>query len=316
MARALTLMMVSLLAAPATFAQTAAPTEESIRPVMERVLGYLQTATPLRPINGDTGAAVSLDNMPRNVALGRTDIRINTYEAGVIYAGMLRATTVTGDQRYRNYVNTRLSGIARMAAHMRANYPTATYATYPSSVASGSVTLRRVLFPQNLDDFSHGGVSLERRDCRLHHPAYGPGVVERVALPLAGDGFGRRREGTLARRVVERRQDVLSKARVEHQERLDDLVPGQRAELQRGADRGTRLDLVGEVGSLRHALSPPPKSASRAGRAACLPRRRGARRASRSAGARTPATMPRAAGTTRSSTDGPSAWPPAGSAVR
>ena len=62
------------------------------------------------------------------------------------------ATSVTGDQRYRTYVNTRLTGLARMAAHMRANYPTATFVTYPSSVSGGSYSLRRVLFPQNLDD--------------------------------------------------------------------------------------------------------------------------------------------------------------------
>ncbi len=146
------LLIASLLSASATFAQTTPTTQSSIRAVMTRVHGYLLTASPLRPINGDTGAAVSLDNMPRNVAFGRTDIRITTYEAGVIYAGMLRATTVTGDQRYRNYVNTRLSGIARMAAHMRTNYPTATYDTFPTTVASGSYSLRKVLFPQNLDD--------------------------------------------------------------------------------------------------------------------------------------------------------------------
>ena len=73
MARVLTLLMVSLLSAGAAFAQTAPTTQASIREVMNRVHGYLLTATPLRPINGDTGAAVSLDNMPRNVALGRTD---------------------------------------------------------------------------------------------------------------------------------------------------------------------------------------------------------------------------------------------------
>ena len=152
MARVLTLLMVSLVSAGAAFAQTAPPTQESIREVMNRVHGYLLTATPLRPINGDTGAAVSLGNMPRNVALGRTDMRITTYEWGVTYAGMLRATSVTGDQRYRAYVNERLTGLARMAAHMRANYPTATFDTYPSSVSGSSYSLRRVLFPQNLDD--------------------------------------------------------------------------------------------------------------------------------------------------------------------
>jgi unsaturated rhamnogalacturonyl hydrolase len=151
MARVLIVLIVSLLGARASFAQTAGPTEASIREVMNRVHGYLLTATPLRPINGDTGAAVSLDNMPRNVALGRTDMQIATYEWGVTYSGMLRATQVTGDTRYRAYVTSRLTGLARMAAHMRANYPTATFDTFPSSV-SGSYSLRRVLFPQNLDD--------------------------------------------------------------------------------------------------------------------------------------------------------------------
>jgi len=151
MARVLTLLIVSLLSAGAAFAQTAPPTQASIREVMNRVHGYLLTATPLRPINGDTGAAVSLNSMPKNVALGRTTMHIETYEWGVTYAGMLFATQVTGDQRYRIYVNERLTGLARMAAHMRANYPTATFDTYPSTV-SGSFSLRRVLFPQNLDD--------------------------------------------------------------------------------------------------------------------------------------------------------------------
>lgn len=150
MARILAVLMVSLLAARA-HAQAAGPTQASIREVMSRVHGYLLTATPLRPINGDNGAAVSLDNMPRNVALGHTDMQIATYEWGLTYSGMLRATQMTGDQRYRTYVNQRLTGLARMAAHMKANYPTATFETYPSNF-SGSYSLRRVLFPQSLDD--------------------------------------------------------------------------------------------------------------------------------------------------------------------
>ena len=151
MARVLTLLMVSLLSAGEAFAQTA-PTQASIREVQNRVYAYLKTATPFQPINGDTGAAVSLDNMPMNVALARTPMRIHTYESGVTYAGLLWATTVTGDLRYRAYVANRLNGLARMATHMRANYPTATFATYPSSVSGASFTLARMLFPQNLDD--------------------------------------------------------------------------------------------------------------------------------------------------------------------
>ncbi len=151
MTRIPTLLMVSLLSASATFAQTTPTTQASIREVMTRVHGYLLTAAPFRPINGATGAAISLNSMPRNVALARTTLRIDSYEWGVTYAGMLQATSVTGDQRYRSYVNTRLNGLARMASHMRANYPTMTYDTYPMPVSSG-LSLRRMIFPQNLDD--------------------------------------------------------------------------------------------------------------------------------------------------------------------
>jgi len=152
MARVPTLLMVSLLSAGAAFAQTAPLTQESISVVLNREYGYLRTAAPLRPINGDTGAAVSLANMPMNVALDRTTLRINTYESGVTYAGLLLATKYTGNLSYRAHVNTRLAGLALMATHMRANYPTATFDTYPSSVSGSLYSLRRVLFPQSLDD--------------------------------------------------------------------------------------------------------------------------------------------------------------------
>jgi rhamnogalacturonyl hydrolase YesR len=89
--------------------------------------------------------------MPGNVALARTDMRIDTYEWGVTYAGMLRAAEMTGDLRYRAYAEERFNGLARMATHMRTNYPAATFDTYPSTV-SGTFTIRRILFPQNLDD--------------------------------------------------------------------------------------------------------------------------------------------------------------------
>jgi rhamnogalacturonyl hydrolase YesR len=144
--------MVSLLSAGAAFAQTAPPTQESISKVMNRVYAYLKTAAPLRPINGDTGAAVSLLDMPRNVALEGTAVRINTYESGLTYAGLLLATKYTGDVRYYAHVNTRLAGLAVMAVHMRAAYPTATYDTYPSSVSGNIYSLRRMLFPQSLGD--------------------------------------------------------------------------------------------------------------------------------------------------------------------
>ena len=152
MARVPTLLIVSLLSAGAAFAQTAPPTQNSIRVVLNRVHGYLLTAAPLRPVDATTGAAVSLDSMPKNVALGPTTFRIDSYEWGVTYAGMLQATDfITGDLRFRSYVRTNINGLARMAAHMRANYPDATADNFPPDLASTN-SLRRVLFPRIPDE--------------------------------------------------------------------------------------------------------------------------------------------------------------------
>ena len=152
MARLPTLLIVSLLSAGSAFAQTTPLTPTSIRKVLNRVHEYLLTAAPLRPVDATTGAAVSLNNMPQNVALGPTTLHIDGYEWGVTYAGMYQSTDfITGDLRFRNYARTNLNGLARMAAHMRANYPDATADNFPPRVA-GTYSLRPVLFPKIPDE--------------------------------------------------------------------------------------------------------------------------------------------------------------------
>jgi unsaturated rhamnogalacturonyl hydrolase len=152
MARVPTLLIVSLLSAGAAFAQTTPITQTSIRVVLNRVHGYVLTAAPLRPVDATTGAAVSLDNMPQNVALGPTTLRIDSYEWAVTYAGMFQATDyITGDLRFRSYARTNINGLTRMAAHMLANYPNATADNFPPDLASTN-SLRRVLFPRIPDE--------------------------------------------------------------------------------------------------------------------------------------------------------------------
>ena len=152
MARLPTLLIVSLLSAGAAVAQTAPPSITSIRVVLNRVHGYVLTAAPLRPVDATTGEAVSLDNMPQNVALGPTTLRVDSYEWAVTYAGMLQATDfITGDLRFRSYARTNINGLTRMAAHMLANYPDATADNFPPDLAS-TYSLRRVLFPRIPDE--------------------------------------------------------------------------------------------------------------------------------------------------------------------
>ena len=126
-------------------------TEAEIRKVLERVHAYLLTASPVQVIDGETGAPASLDQLPRQVALARTDFLILTYEWGVTYAGMLRAAEVTKDARYRDYTNERVTAIATLAAHARKNLPAGTTRANFPPTAHG-MSLRGILLPRALDD--------------------------------------------------------------------------------------------------------------------------------------------------------------------
>jgi unsaturated rhamnogalacturonyl hydrolase len=127
-------------------------TVEQIRAVIDRVYGYVVEAAPVRAVNGDTGEVVAnLDELPVNVALARTDLQIVTYEWGVTYAGMMSLSKITGDPRFDRYTDERVTAIARLAAHARAQMkPGTTHANYPRP-AQG-IWLRGTLLPGRLDD--------------------------------------------------------------------------------------------------------------------------------------------------------------------
>ncbi|HEY6125917.1 MAG TPA: glycoside hydrolase family 88 protein, partial [Steroidobacteraceae bacterium] len=127
-------------------------TVDSIRGTLEHVHAYVQTAAPVQAINGDTGAPVTdFTRLPPNVALARTDLLILTYEWGVTYAGMLRSAQSTGDKRYTDYVNERVTAIATLAAHAKKNLPPGTtHATYP--MPKNGMGMRSILLPGRLDD--------------------------------------------------------------------------------------------------------------------------------------------------------------------
>lgn len=125
---------------------------EEIRKVLERVHAYVDGAAPVSVLDAATGEPVpDLDKLPREISLARTDFLIATYEWGVTYAGMLLTAQITGDARYRDYTDTRVTAIAKLAAHMRASLPReTTAATYPRP--AHGLPLRMVLLPRALDD--------------------------------------------------------------------------------------------------------------------------------------------------------------------
>ena len=95
-------------------------TEGQVKAVLDRVLAFLATATPVRIIDRDTGQPVAdLAHLPPHAAFAPTEFLLTSYEWGVTYSGMLHAAAATGDPRYRAYVDERLNAIATLAAHLQ-----------------------------------------------------------------------------------------------------------------------------------------------------------------------------------------------------
>lgn len=120
-----------------------------IKAALDRVLAYLEAATPARLVDRDSGQPVADPaRMPPHAAFARTDFLLTTYEWGVTYAGMLHTAAITGDARYRSYVDERLAAIATLAAHLRQHPPD--FDSIPPR--DRILSLRGVLRPQALDD--------------------------------------------------------------------------------------------------------------------------------------------------------------------
>ena len=125
-------------------------TAEQIKATLDRLLGYLETASPVRIVDRDTGLpATDLAHLPPHAAFARADFLLTSYEWGVTYAGMLHTAAISGDARYRAYVDERFNAIATLAAHLR-QQPGAPATDLPPR--ERVLVLRGVLHPQALDD--------------------------------------------------------------------------------------------------------------------------------------------------------------------
>lgn len=79
-----------------------------IKVVLDRVLDYLARTTPAELVNQRTGAPItSLRQADPEAVFKRGDFRLDGYEWGVTYAGMLAVGEVTGDARYIDYTTKR-----------------------------------------------------------------------------------------------------------------------------------------------------------------------------------------------------------------
>lgn len=120
------------------------PSVDDVAKVLDRVFTYLDAATPTQAINAKTKKEITnFSQIDDDTVFAPGDFRLTSYEWGVTYAGMLAAGGATGDKRYKDYVNKRLTLLANLAP--------ATLARMKSNPQSKS-PVRGMLEPHALDD--------------------------------------------------------------------------------------------------------------------------------------------------------------------
>lgn len=116
-----------------------------IKTVLDRVFTYLERTTPAELIDKTTGAAITdVSTANLNAVLKPGDFRLNSYEWGVTYIGMLAAAQATGDARYQDYVTKRHTLLSQL---------TKTYLpVVRADTANSHAPIKGFLNPHALDD--------------------------------------------------------------------------------------------------------------------------------------------------------------------
>ncbi len=137
------------------------PTAAEITTVLERVRGYLDTATASRIVAGRGGQEITDFSQPVTGAGfegvgrgGQGGIRFQAmaYEQGVVYSGMLAATAATGDTAYNDYVIKRLTGMVHGLAITPAPTPAAPAAATGARGGGPRGGFTSLYIPRSLDD--------------------------------------------------------------------------------------------------------------------------------------------------------------------
>ncbi|MDR2919746.1 MAG: glycoside hydrolase family 88 protein [Tannerella sp.] len=91
---------------------------EDIKSCLDKVLGYLESTTPTRTIDKESGEEITdYTQINQHAQLDRGAFRLASYEWGVTYSGMMEAAKATGDARYMAYVEDRFRFLAEMVPY-------------------------------------------------------------------------------------------------------------------------------------------------------------------------------------------------------
>jgi len=119
-------------------------TPSDIKIVMDRVLAYVEQATPFGIINRTTRDKITDLKQPViEATLAKGEYSITSHEWGLAYSAMLLAAETTGDKRFANYVSERFEFLADASTYFRA---------YQKKFPTELNPLDHFLDPRSLDD--------------------------------------------------------------------------------------------------------------------------------------------------------------------
>src|SRR5687768_11918440 len=91
-----------------------AMTAPDIKKTLDKVFAYLDANTQPQMVNRSTGQVMTDASQFDTMHIIKPgDFRLNSYEWGVTYSGMLLAAETSGDQRYSDYVKKRFAFMAQ-----------------------------------------------------------------------------------------------------------------------------------------------------------------------------------------------------------
>jgi len=146
------------------------PTEGEIKAVLDRIRDYFVRATPYRVIDTATGATITEFSTPiKTAGIDNREGEFNdwTYSMGVVLAGMLHVTDVTGDQRFQAYALKNFDFIFDHIDYFRRQ--ASRYGPQPAGY-------RRLMEMRELDDCGAIGAALVKAYARRQDARYREGI--------------------------------------------------------------------------------------------------------------------------------------------
>jgi rhamnogalacturonyl hydrolase YesR len=165
------------------------PTEAEIKSTLDRILAHFERSTRYQIFDSQTGKPITdLSRPVKSAGIGDGEFNDWTYSMGVVLAGMLQVSDVTGDTRFQSYTLKNFDFIFNHLDYFRRQ------AAEFGPQARG---YRRLLDTRELDDCGAMGAALIKASAKKNDPRY------RATIDLVADFISRKQmrmpDRTLAR---------------------------------------------------------------------------------------------------------------------